>query len=126
VIVGAPQIGEGGVEATVEGAAARGWGPNGWATDPALVDGGLQLALLWTCHAGGGAALPTSVKTFRRYRRGLVEGAARAVLVGHQRSDDKSTSDVVFLDASGAPVAELRGVTMHVLPGSRDGAAARA
>ncbi|MBX3271842.1 MAG: SDR family oxidoreductase [Sandaracinaceae bacterium] len=126
VIVGAPAVGDAGAEATVEGARARGWGGAGFATDPALVDGGLQLALLWTCHADGGAALPTAVKSFRRYRAGLLDGAARAVLVGHQRAADRSLSDVVFFDASGEPVAELRGVAMHVLPGSRERASARA
>jgi len=119
VIVGAPQIGESGLEATVEGASARGWPQDGWATDPALVDGGLQLALLWTCASDGGAALPTSVKRYRRFARGLVGGPTRAVLVGHARSRDKSTSDVIFVDDNGAPVAELEGVEMHVLPGSR-------
>ncbi|HJL25039.1 MAG TPA: polyketide synthase dehydratase domain-containing protein, partial [Polyangiaceae bacterium LLY-WYZ-15_(1-7)] len=74
----------------------------------------------------GGAALPTAIGSFRRFRAGLVEGDVRAVLRGREKKGDKSVSDVVFFDAEGAPIAELRGVEMHVLPGSRASSGARA
>ena len=97
----------------------RGWASGAWQTDPALVDGGLQLALLWTCHREGGAALPTSVKSFRRFARGLAVGDVRAVLAKVEHHGERSLSDLVLVDASGAALAELRGVEVHVLPGSR-------
>ncbi|MEM9195036.1 MAG: SDR family oxidoreductase, partial [Myxococcota bacterium] len=121
VIQKPPVVAAGGLEAELEGAALRGWtqAPS-WETDPALVDGGLQLALLWTCHQAGGGALPTSVGSFRVFRRGLVDGAVRAVLEGVELLPERSVSHVAFLDPNGALVAELRGVEMHVLPGSRN------
>ena len=118
VIVGAPSIGEGGLDATLEGAGARGWPAGNWETDPALVDGGLQLALLWTCREGG-AALPTSLARFRRFSPGLAKGSVRAILAGRESKGDRSVSDLVFVDESGTTVAALEGVEMHVLPGSR-------
>jgi len=127
VIVDAPHIGETGLEAMLEGAASRGWAAGDWATDPALVDGGLQLALLWTCNAeGAAAALPTSVKSYRRFVRGLVAGPLKAILTVTDRNADRSISDVVLIDASGHPVAELLGVETHVLPGSRTSSSVRA
>ena len=119
VIQGRPEVGEAGVEATLSGATSRGWASGAWQTDPALVDGGLQLALLWTCHREGGAALPTSVKSFRRFARGLAVGDVRAVLAKVEHHRERSLSDLVLVDASGAALAELRGVEVHVLPGSR-------
>ena len=118
VIVGAPAIGEAGLDAKLQGADARGWPAGHWETDPALIDGGLQLALLWTCREGG-AALPTSFERFRRFSPGLVKGEVRAILAGRESKADRSVSDLVFVDEQGTPLAELTGVEMHVLPGSR-------
>jgi hypothetical protein len=126
VITDSPEVGEAGLEAILEGAASRGWSGDAWVTDPALVDGGLQLALLWTCHALGGAALPTSFKRFRRFARGLARGEVKAILTGTEHQDNRSVSDVVLIDAKGKPVAELLGVEMHVLPGSRTTTTVRA
>jgi len=126
VIVGAPEVGEAGLEAMLTGAATRGWPAAGWATDPALVDGGLQLALLWTCHSVGGAALPTSLKSYRRFGRGLARGQVKAILTGTEHHENRSVSDLVLIDEDGMPVAELLGVEMHVLPGSRQVPSVRA
>ncbi len=119
VIVGAPDFGDAGVEAVLQGAAARGWNEGAWQTNPALLDGGLQLASLWTLQGEGGIALPTSLGTFRRFSRGLAVSPLRARLVGTTRAADRSLCSITFVDASGAVFAELRGVEMHVLPGAR-------
>jgi hypothetical protein len=121
VIAGAPALGEAGLEAELMGARERGWAADGWRTDPAMVDGALQLALLWTIHDGG-AALPTAVGAFRRFVPGLVDGPVTVRLRGIERTSSRSRSDLVLLDAAGTPVAELTGVEMHVLPGSRSAA----
>ena len=126
VIEGAPKIGPDGLEATLHSAQSLGWPAGAWVTDPALVDGGLQLALLWTCHGEGGTALPTAVKRFVRFSVGLVSGPVRAVLVGASRTATKNVCDVMLTDAQGNPVAALYGVQTFVLPGSRPVASARA
>ncbi|MCA9613603.1 MAG: SDR family oxidoreductase, partial [Myxococcales bacterium] len=120
VLDGTPDVGDAGANATMLGGLDKNWPTAAWETDPALIDGALQLALLFTTFDEGGAALPTSIASVHRYRSGLVAGPLRAVLVGHERRGDKTRSDVVIVDAEGVVVVELRGVEMHVLPGSRD------
>ncbi|MBW1757211.1 MAG: polyketide synthase dehydratase domain-containing protein [Deltaproteobacteria bacterium] len=56
---------------------------------------------------------------FRIYHSGLPEGDLRCVLVGKKAAGDKAVCDIAFVDADGRIVAELTGVTTHVLPGSR-------
>jgi hypothetical protein len=118
-------LSEDGIAAKLVGATALGWQGQNWQTDPALLDGGLQLALLWTKHTLGGASLPTGVDRFRIYHSGLPEGDLRCVLVGKKAAGDKAVCDIAFVDADGRIVAELTGVTTHVLPGSRSSSATR-
>jgi hypothetical protein len=112
-----------GVVAELVGANTVGWRGPSWQTDPALLDGGLQLALLWTKHVLGGGSLPTGVDRLRVYRSGLPQGELRCVLVGRKAAGDKAVCDIAFVGADGALVAELTGVTTHVLPGSRSSSA---
>ena len=65
-----------GANATLRGTT---W-PGGWATDPLALDGGLQLALLWTREALGGASLPMGFDAFHAYRTGPMRGPIRATL----------------------------------------------
>jgi hypothetical protein len=108
-----------------EGGAAKLVGAHtlGWAgafeTDPALLDGGLQLALLWTQHTLGGASLPTSVQGVHVYTPGLARGDLRCILTAREAHADRGLCDLVFVDDRGAAVAEMRGVQTHVLPGTR-------
>jgi hypothetical protein len=105
-----------GMEGSLVGTAECRWPEAAWETDPALLDGGLQLALLWTRHVLGGASLPTAIASYERYAAGLAKGPLRGVLLGQTRSDEVALSDVAFLDRDGAVVAELRGVATHLLP----------
>ena len=54
-----------GLVASVTGVIERSWPAEPWATDPAMFDGGLQLASLWTERLLGGASLPTSIGCIR-------------------------------------------------------------
>jgi hypothetical protein len=113
-----------GAVAELVGASTLGWHGQSWQTDPALLDGGLQLALLWTKHMLGGGSLPTGIDRLRVYCSGLPQGELRCVLVGKKAAGDKAVCDIAFVDADGTIVAELTGVTTHVLPGSRSSSAA--
>ncbi len=111
-------VSDSGIAAVMVGAKELGWAGE-WQTDTALVDGGLQLALLWTKHATGGASLPTGVGSFHRYVSGLPTGAVRCVLHGETKGKDKVTCHIAFLGGDGQMLAEMRGVDTHVLPGTR-------
>ena len=106
-----------GIQATLSGTRDIGWGEEPWHTDPAALDGGLQLALLWSKEALGGASLPMSVRSVHAYTDGPPTGPLRATLTGQVQGKDRALSDVVFTDASGDVVAELRGVETILRPG---------
>ena len=79
------------------------------------MDGGLQLALLWTGHVLGGNSLPTSVGTYQDYGSAIASGPIRAVLHGTIVGKTKTVSDITFTDANGQVVADLMGVETHLL-----------
>jgi hypothetical protein len=105
------------VEANWRGTANGGAeGVEPWCTDPAIFDGGLQLALLWCRRVLGGASLPTGIAEVRTFED-PVRGPFRCTLKGRSASGSKSVSDAVFHDAQGRVVAELAGIETHLLPG---------
>nr|MBA2321509.1 SDR family oxidoreductase [Deltaproteobacteria bacterium] len=107
-----------GLSATMRGTDALGWSGADWQVDPAAVDGGLQMALLWTQHVLGGASLPMGVGGWHVY--GVpAPGPLKAVLRGSSVGRDKTVSDVSFVDSSGTVVAELRGVVAVLRPGEQ-------
>src|SRR5690606_2983479 len=61
------QVGTDGLSASLVGTHEKAWLPDVWQTDPALLDGGLQLALLWTEHTLGRASLPTGLGALHVY-----------------------------------------------------------
>ena len=111
---GVSQAGTGG---TVSGAREAGWSPEAWCTDPAVLDGGLQLAGLWTRHVLGGASLPMALGELRTYRSGLADGPVRCVLHGRKVHGAHAVCDISFADASGAVIAEILGVESVLRPG---------
>ncbi len=110
-------VGPEGISATVVGLRALGWADEPWQSDPAAVDGGLQLALLWGREVLGGATLPMSVASVHRYVDGPADGPLTAVLTGTKKSRDRAVADVRFTDAAGRIHSELRGVELILRPG---------
>jgi acyl transferase domain-containing protein/NADP-dependent 3-hydroxy acid dehydrogenase YdfG/acyl carrier protein len=105
-------IGPHGAEATVAGLTELGWGGDHWQLDPAAVDGGLQLALLWAESALGDASLPMAVAECRVYRRGPVQGTVRCVVRARKVHDTGARCDLALIDPDGAPRVELLGVEL--------------
>ena len=104
-----------GLTASVAGVVDRGWPGEPWITDPGVIDGALQLALLWSEHVLGGPSLPTSISLVRVLDRPR-PGSLRATLVGRRATTSMVRSDVVVTDADGAVVVHLEGVETHALP----------
>ncbi|MFE5301369.1 SDR family NAD(P)-dependent oxidoreductase [Streptomyces sp. NPDC056632] len=115
-LVSAHHVTTEGARATVRGSAALGWPERPWATDPAAVDGGLQLALLWAEQALGGATLPMSVRRVQVLREGLLDGPGtcevRPVTVG----DAIAECDVTIYGTDGEPRVELTGLSLVQRP----------
>jgi hypothetical protein len=108
-----------GCAASISGVEAKGWAIEPWVSDPALVDGGLQLALLWHEHMVGRRSLPTSVGSIRVFSK-PVAGPLAARLIARESSAARSLCDVVFCDAEGNLVAQLTGVQTHTIGAAND------
>ena len=80
-----------GAQATVAGSRALGWEGSSRQIDPAAVDGGLQLAVLWASQAGAGRTLPMAISECRVHRPGAVEAEVRCVVIA-RRADDVDRS----------------------------------
>jgi NAD(P)-dependent dehydrogenase (short-subunit alcohol dehydrogenase family) len=108
-------IADGGVTATMEGVTAREWAGH-WQIDPALLDGGLQAAVLWAQRRLGAASLPTAISSLHIYHLGPAAGIVRCVLSGREVARDRAVADAAFLASNGSVLAELRGIEVHALP----------
>jgi NAD(P)-dependent dehydrogenase (short-subunit alcohol dehydrogenase family) len=86
-----------------------------WRTDPAALDGGLQLALLWAQHRLGGHSLPTGLSSYQRYAV-KPAGPLSCTLTGRVDGDSRAVSDITFRDADDRVVAVLQGVETHRRP----------
>ncbi|WP_437624330.1 SDR family NAD(P)-dependent oxidoreductase [Sorangium sp. So ce1151] len=112
-----------GIAGTVVGLREAGWVAQPWKTDPAALDGGLQLATLWTQHVLGGAALPMSVGALHTFAEGPSDGPLRAVVRGQIMGRDRTKADIAFVDNEGTLVAELRDVQYVLRPDAARGQA---
>jgi len=104
------RISAAGAAGDVAGSRALGWAGSSWRVDPAMVDGGLQLAVLWAQRAGADRTLPMAVRECRVYREGGVPDAVRCVVRAGSASDSGAECDVALVDADGQARVELLGV----------------
>ncbi len=116
---------ENGMEAMLTGTHDMNWPTNGWKTDLAAFDGGLQLALLWNRLHTDAASLPTGIAAWLSYGA-PAPGPVRCVLTGRKTNGRAVVSDLAFVDARGTVFAELKGVETHALPSGTFPTAARA
>jgi acyl carrier protein len=114
-----------GIEGTLASARTLGWSNGGAITDTAILDGALQLAVLWTKHVVHGASLPTAIGEVTLHGSLLDAPRLRCVVTSKSHSDSRASFDIALASDRGV-IATLRGVDVHVLPGSRDELASRA
>jgi hypothetical protein len=105
-----------GIVGTLSGTKESQWPAESWRSDAAAMDGGLQLALLWSRHVLGGAVLPMAMGEYRSYRDGLTDGPVQGVVRGRKIEGAGTVCDISFSDASGQVVAELIGVETVLRP----------
>jgi hypothetical protein len=110
-------LGPEGLVARLAGLDAVGW-TGAWSTDPAALDGLLQLGLVWFDATVGGASLPTAIGRIRVHKPGALLGPLRAVLRRKSQSRDQARLDATLVDASGDVVAAFDDLQLTRLPGS--------
>ena len=87
--------------------------------DPAALDGGLQLALLWGQRVLGGASLPTGLGSYQEHQHNVNPENVRCSLRKTRVEKTKAICDIQWADTTGTVLAELRGVETHLLPSKR-------
>ncbi|WP_433521450.1 SDR family NAD(P)-dependent oxidoreductase [Nocardia pseudovaccinii] len=96
------------------------WPDEPWHSDPAAVDAGLQLALLWAdergratnATEGGFAYLPMGIIEARFHIPGPIRPGTRCVVHGTEFDALAACCDVTLVDAAGAAVVEMVGVRL--------------
>jgi hypothetical protein len=113
-------LSEHGGSAELTGTGQAGWGPGPWLTDPAALDGGMQLVLLWALHHRQRKSLPTRLEALVLHGRPAT-GLLRCDLQVRQARRHEVLADLVLREAAGGrPVAELRGLTMTLLQSGKE------
>lgn len=107
-------VSDSGMTAVCQGIHAAGWATASWTSDPALLDGALQLALLWTKRQLDLASLPTSIGSVRLFAEPQA-GQHSMALVGRQTTAHMVMCDVEIRSADGLVVAQLEGIETHAL-----------
>jgi malonyl CoA-acyl carrier protein transacylase len=122
-IQGTPTLGADGIEGTLLGARGMGWrDADSFVTDPALLDGALQLAVTFCKGATGGSSLPTALGRLRWLVDGPPAGSLRCIVRSRARSRDHTSSELAIVrttERGEEIVAEIAGLDLHVLPGTR-------
>ncbi len=88
---------------------ARPYGAD-WRVGPALIDGALQSAALWTLEAHGKSALPLRIAELAFLRPINASESVDCRLHGRDKAGLGTVSDIDCVDAAGASVVTLRGV----------------
>jgi hypothetical protein len=102
-----------GAIAQLHGLNRAGWPPQCWATDPAALDGCLQLGFLWGLKRTGHRMLPLRIEQIIRYRTGPAEGTLYCHLDERESNSNRIICDLRLTDDSGALIAECRRVEMY-------------
>jgi len=101
--------------ATLKGSNEMGWLRTERWTDPAALDGGLQLAIVLGHLVTDKASLPTRIGWAKVYRRGQMPSPVKVHVRGHAEGPFRIAFDVLWTDAAGEPLVEFRGLEHHVL-----------
>ncbi|MCP4211128.1 MAG: SDR family NAD(P)-dependent oxidoreductase [Halieaceae bacterium] len=111
------QLSENGAQADLAVSRNVGWPHDFWRSDPALIDGGLQLALVWGFATLNQLTLPTAIDAFVLHEPGLLaaDRRVRCIVEGKPIGQSGARFDLWFVDAlNGANIAEIRGLETYV------------
>jgi hypothetical protein len=99
--------------ADLSGLMSVGWVGEGWATDPAALDGCLQAALVWSYERLGRNVLPLRIGEIVRYRSGALGAGLRCVLTGGDAKTSRAVCDLDLIDADNQLVASLKRLELY-------------
>ena len=106
-----------GASATLIGGKDLNWPYEYYLIDPALLDGGLQMQLLWGFLQSGKYSLPTYIKGITLHTTGLLKGPIHVELEKVSIDSLKAVSNIYFFDKAGQLQYEMHEATMTFLLG---------
>ncbi|MGA5133566.1 SDR family oxidoreductase [Streptomyces olivoreticuli] len=109
-------MGPAGARGALAGVTALGWPGDTWQTDPAALDGALQLASLWAREVLGNTAFPMAVGTFRPYRRGPAQAPLTCTLLPVRAEGTCARCHLRLTCQDGTPFADLLDVELIQRP----------
>lgn len=101
-----------GASAILEGGKFLKWPEQSGGIDQAILDGALQLALLWGYEQLGLDSLPMSFQALHIGHHGFFNKPVRCVLLGQCQDKTGSQCDIIMLDENDKLVAQLQGLHM--------------
>ncbi|MGA3327991.1 MAG: SDR family NAD(P)-dependent oxidoreductase [Terriglobia bacterium] len=113
-----------GMSANVAGLAELGWKLGAWQTDPAAIDGMLQIGLKWSEKLLGGATLPMAFRSFHLFAPGAARGRLRTTAWTRHVQHAQVVCDVALATPEGDMVAVLSGAEFVLRPDLRQPAEA--
>ncbi len=82
-----------------------------WLTDPLVIDGVLQLGIVWQHAKTGHLSLPGYVASFEQYMDRFPKGQVRCALHVRESSASRIVAEATLRDQAGALIAKLDGCT---------------
>lgn len=119
-------IGEGGGVGVFEGTGSKAWPGGPWLADPAALDGGMQLALLWGLNKAGRVFLPIRIGAFIPHGQAPEGEALRCAFQTRLVGASRTESDLNITTLDGRLVSEMQGVEMYSIDGGRGNGGAQA
>jgi len=116
-------FGSAGGTGSLKGLHYLGWPASDWAIDPAIVDGGLQLGLLWASALGRSLMLPQRIGRVVLNRPFPENAVVRCRFAARPINDKRVDNDVAFETMDGARVAALEGVEFYAAGPTADASA---
>lgn len=94
----------------VAGLTELGWPDGEWQLDPAALEGGVQLAVLWAARTLGGQPFPMAVRECHVRVPGPITGSARCIVRRRRTTPADAECDLALLGTGGEALVELNGV----------------
>lgn len=91
------------------------WDMRNFACDPLLIDGGLQLCLLWASRKGRKLILPQSAAAFVLRGPFPATGPVRCAFRAMRKSDHEFAFDLLFARVDGTLLADMRGAMFYAI-----------
>ena len=80
-----------------------------WISDPMVLDGAFQMAIVWCFEQTGNVCLPSYARAYRQYRLAFPPSGVKAVMAVSDINPRRIVADFTFLDDGDQVVATLTG-----------------